>query len=181
MGANGSGKSSILRLASGLLRPSAGTVQTAAGFHATVSLTKHGLNPFVSFRDWMTIRTPRAVHGGVLATALELEFDAEELRRPIRTLSDGALQRLRIAVSLPQSSRSGLLLMDEPTSHLDILQTRRVTGLLQEYAARGVGMLCAATDVAWAIDTCDRLLLLRRGRLHSIEGPGLTDPRRVLD
>lgn len=83
--------------------------------------------------------------------------------RPVTELSGGEGQRVLIARALAQETR--LLLLDEPTSHLDVAHQVTVGRLLRDLAASGYAVLVAVHDLNWASTFADRGLLLHQGRV----------------
>jgi tungstate transport system ATP-binding protein len=170
LGANGAGKSLLLRLVQGLLAPTGGRVAFA------------GLNPrrrvALAFqRPVMLRRSARAnlahaltAHGATRAEAARrsdatlARFGLEALAdRPARLLSGGEQQRLAIARAAALEPE--LLLLDEPTSALDPGASRQIETMLAALKADGVTLLFATHDLRQAERLADRALFLRRGRL----------------
>ena len=98
-------------------------------------------------------------------------------RRPPRSTRSrgGERQRAMLARALAQEPR--VLLLDEPTSHLDLLHQRHLVGLLRQLnRERGMTVIFVSHDLNLAGELADRLLLLSGGRVVRL-GP----PREVLD
>ncbi len=93
--------------------------------------------------------------------------------RRFDTLSGGEQQRVHIARALAQQPR--LLVLDEPTSHLDISAQLQLLALLRRKAAAGMTILIALHDLNLAARSCDHLILMASGKVAA-EGP----PERVL-
>jgi iron complex transport system ATP-binding protein len=93
----------------------------------------------------------------------------------VDTLAGGERQRALLARALAQEPR--VLLLDEPTSHLDLLHQRHLVGLLRQLnRERGMTVIFVSHDLNLAGELADRLLLLSGGRVVRL-GP----PREVLD
>lgn len=93
------------------------------------------------------------------------------------SLSGGERQRVQIARALAQQPQ--LLILDEPSSHLDIRAQLLLMQLLRRLAARGVAVLAALHDLNLAAQFCDHLVMLAGGKIAA-EGPPalvLTPPR----
>lgn len=194
LGPNGAGKSTLLRLATGALRPAAGTVRVAGD--AVVKLPRREIARRVAVvpQDFTvqfayTVRQivamgrfPHAQLWGGLSTTDEaaveaaLETTGTTLLegRVYTELSGGERQRVRIALALAQNS--SLLLLDEPTAHLDIKHQVEVLELLAQLnAERGLTVVAALHDLTLAARYFPRLVLFEQRVVR--DGP----PRHVLD
>jgi len=98
--------------------------------------------------------------------------------RPVEQLSGGEWQRVVLARALAQ--RPAVLLLDEPTSHLDLRYQAEVLTMARAAAADGVGVLLVAHDLNLAARACDRVMLLTDGRVVA-EGPAarVLSPERL--
>jgi iron complex transport system ATP-binding protein len=98
---------------------------------------------------------------------------ATESERVFRTLSVGQQQRVALARAIAQldpggvgsSGRSGCLVLDEPTSAMDLLHVHQVTQMLRELATAGAAIIVAMHDLARVAAFADDVWLLHRGRL----------------
>ncbi|PKL76726.1 MAG: hypothetical protein CVV27_08775, partial [Candidatus Melainabacteria bacterium HGW-Melainabacteria-1] len=99
---------------------------------------------------------------------------AHLLNEALNDLSSGEWQRVQLARALTQTP--SLLLLDEPTSHLDVAAQLTVMRLLRELSQEGLGLICVIHDLNLAAQYMDQLLLLHRGELLAA-GP----PEQVLD
>ena len=183
LGANGTGKTTLLRIAAGTLRPSAGTVRL---FGRPIDSWKRSelarrvavLPQSTELPDGFTVaevvalgRIPHARrlfalepsdHDAVTA-ALE-DADAAELAgRGVSELSGGERQRVLVAMALAQEPE--LLLLDEPTLHLDLAHQLALVRLLERLrVARGITVVAVLHDLNLAATFADRAILLHEGR-----------------
>lgn len=197
VGPNGSGKSTLLKLASRVLTAADGSIllggqdvralspREMARQVAVVAQTPVLPESFTVLEMVLLGRTP---HLGLLQNegprdlasalrALEMTGSRELAERRLGELSGGEQQRVVVARALAQETP--LLLLDEPTAHLDVgYQTAlldTVRGLLRKSAGRLLAVLAAIHDLTLAAQYCDRLVLLHEGRVVA-QGP----PERVL-
>jgi iron complex transport system ATP-binding protein len=99
---------------------------------------------------------------------------------PLEQLSGGERQRAMLARALAQQPR--LLVLDEPTSHLDLRYQAETAALLQQLnAERGMTVLLVSHDLNLAAEVCDRLLLLGGGRVARVGRPADVLQREVLE
>ena len=168
IGANGAGKSLLLRLLMGLLTPSQGAIRFAAPdarrriafvFQKPVMLRRSARANIVH-----ALRAARLDAAPARADAALTRFGLAALAgRPARLLSGGEQQRLAVARAAALDPE--LLLLDEPTAALDPGACARVETMLAQLKAQGVTLLFATHDFAQARRLADRVLFLRRGRL----------------
>jgi ABC-type cobalamin/Fe3+-siderophores transport system ATPase subunit len=99
---------------------------------------------------------------------------------PLEQLSGGERQRAMLARALAQQPR--LLVLDEPTSHLDLRYQEEKAALLQRVnGERGMTVLLVSHDLNLAAEVCDRLLLLGGGRIARVGPPAHVLRREVLE
>jgi iron complex transport system ATP-binding protein len=201
VGLNGCGKSTLLRLCAGLLRPGEGRVlldgedlsrlsRRAAARRVAIL---HQAAPPV---PGMTVR--RLVQQGRYAARGPLGMlrdgdDAVCARamadvgvdawadRPVDDLSGGERQRVRLAMALAQDTR--VLLLDEPTTYLDLrhqLEVMRTVVRLRE--ERGLTVVMVLHDLGHAARFADRIVALRQGRVAADGRPeDVVTPRLLAD
>jgi len=189
LGPNGCGKTTLLKLLSGVLQPAVGTItlqgrplhgiprKEAARHIATVPQETH---PAFEFTCEEMVLMGRHPHLGafelegpadlhIAHTALAATGTAHLARRSYMTLSGGEKQRIVIAAALAQAG--DMLLLDEPTTSLDLRAQLDISALLTRLnRQQGVTMLMATHDLNLAASLCDTLLLMRDGHLIA-EGP----------
>jgi iron complex transport system ATP-binding protein len=99
---------------------------------------------------------------------------------PLEQLSGGERQRAMLARALAQQPR--LLVLDEPTSHLDLRYQAETAALLRHANAEcGMTVLLVSHDLALAAEVCDRLLLLGGGRVARVGPPAEVLQRDILE
>lgn len=188
MGANGSGKSLLLRLMHGLIRPSSGTVlwngvlldraaraQQALVFQSPVMLRRSVRS---NLRFALSVQgVPRRERRARADEALEQARLTGLAHRPARVLSGGEQQRLAIARAL--ACRPRLLLLDEPTASLDPASTALIEEAVNAAHASGVTVAMVTHDAGQARRLADDIIFLHAGRVAET-GPApqvLTAPR----
>jgi NitT/TauT family transport system ATP-binding protein len=194
VGASGCGKTTLLRLAAGLLRPLSGTV-TFAG----APVTGPAREVAVVFQDYGRALLPWRTSAGNVSLALEAT-GVRRAERPARIaallervglsqaadrypaqLSGGMQQRLQIARCLTQEP--SVLLMDEPFGALDAMTRQSLQDqLLRLVAAGGNTVLFVTHDLEEAIYLGDRVVALRPnpGRIAEVFDVALPRPRHQL-
>jgi iron complex transport system ATP-binding protein len=201
LGPNGCGKTTLLKLLSGVLAPSAGEValegqplsvlsrRSVARRIAVVPQETHPAFDYSVLEMVLMGRHPHLrafqLEGpddlAIARDALSSTGTSHLADRPYMTLSGGEKQRVIIASALAQSP--DLLLLDEPTASLDLGYQLEVATLLRRLnRERGVTMVLATHDLNLAAALCTELVLLRGGRVlaHGATADVLT-PARVRD
>jgi ABC-2 type transport system ATP-binding protein len=184
LGPNGAGKSTTIRLLMGMLRPSAGAAWLAghpvgevAAAHRQVGFVPAEVTlwPRLTGRETLALMAHLGP-GSDLAYQEELieRFQLDPGRRG-RTYSTG--NRQKVALIAAFATRAPVLILDEPTSGLDPLMERVFRGCLAESRERGQTIFLSSHQLAEVDAVCDRVGILRAGRL--VEVAGLADLRRL--
>ena len=184
VGPNGSGKTTLLRCCAGLVRPTAGRILLGgrdmreldraqiARRVAVVPQSVETLFPF-SVREIVALgrvarlgpfARPSAADRGAIERALD-ELDLGSLAdRRIDELSGGERQRAVVAMALAQEA--GVLLLDEPTVHLDPSHQRSLGELIRGLArSRGVAVVMVIHDLNLGATLADRVIVVNAGRV----------------
>ncbi len=180
LGPNGAGKSTFVKLACGLMRPSAGTVtimgQPAGSVAAQRSIGY--LAELFRFPEWCRADELLALHqqlegsdGGPRERQelLERVGLAKSAQTRVGAMSKGMQQRLGLAQALIGSPR--LLLLDEPTSALDPAGRRMVRALMEELRDRGTAVLLNSHLLSEVELVCDRVAIIARGQVVAAGTP----------
>lgn len=184
LGPNGVGKTTLLRALAGLRTPQAGEItidgvairalspRDRAQRLAFVAAEEALLDALTvadvvsigrySHHRWWQWRSTQADRDAV-TQALGAVRMSDFAQREFATLSSGERQRIWIAMSLAQEAP--VLLLDEPTSHLDVRVAHAILGLLHDLARDGKTIVCVLHDLNEAAAYADQLLLLGCGSL----------------
>jgi iron complex transport system ATP-binding protein len=112
--------------------------------------------------------------------ALEETGVAHLADRSIRTLSGGEWQRVLIARALAQDTK--VLLLDEPTSHLDLTHQSDILSLMRSLAGSGSTIIGVFHDLNLAALFCDRLVMIRNGQVVADNTPAqVLTPEKIRD
>jgi len=190
IGPNASGKTTLVRLLSKVLAPQAGEIQLAGTPLARIGRRQLARQVAVVPQELavafpLTVeelalmgRYPHA-HGRFFEGPADLARAREAMalagvmelaEQPLDTLSGGERQRAALARALAQEPR--LLLLDEPTSHLDLRHQREIVGLLRRLNRdRGTAIVLVSHDLNLAGEVADRLMLLACGRIARLGPP----------
>ena len=198
LGPNGSGKTTLIKLASGVLKPGQGEIRLDGSdlsllrrkaiarsvavvpqqFHIPFAFSVGevvmlGRIPFIKALAGETEVDRQAV-----TTALELVGIGELEQRRFDELSGGERQKVILAMALAQQPK--LLLLDEPTVHLDITHQIEILELVRSLnVEQGITVIAAMHDLNLASLYFDRLVLLKEGRVMADGTPAqvLTEDR----
>ncbi len=187
VGPNGSGKTTLLRCISGILKPQSGTVRfsgsdlqnlgkreiaknmamvpqsSAMNFTFTaLEIVVMGRNPHVS-----RFRMEGQRDYKVAENAMKLTRTQHLASRLVNTLSGGEQQRVIIARALAQEPK--LMLLDEPTVHLDINHQLGIMELTRKLnRSNSITIIAVFHDLNLAAQYCDKLMLMDEGKIASI-------------
>ncbi|MGW5384092.1 ABC transporter ATP-binding protein [Nocardia sp. NPDC003963] len=192
IGANGAGKSTTIKMLTGILVPTSGSVRTCglepirqrrelASRIGVVFGQRSQLWWDLPLRESFTILAavhrlePAAGRSRTAELVEQLEM-ADTLDTPVRQLSLGQRMRAEVAAALLHSPE--LIILDEPTIGLDVLSKQRLREFLRtERSERGTTLVLTTHDVGDIERLCDRVLVVDHGRLAydgSLPGLGAT-------
>jgi len=199
IGPNGSGKTTLVRVAARGLRPRSGSVRvfgvdpygvsarraarlvavvpqetTPAFSYSVLEMVLMGRSPYLS--AWRSGNEEDWLHTRRAMEAANVQHLAD---RPLEELSGGERQRVLLAQALAQDAPA--LMLDEPTTHLDIRHVVEVLAVLSGLARRdGRAVLAIFHDLNLASAYCDRLYALSEGRIVSEGTPQSVITRELM-
>ena len=179
LGPNGSGKSTTIKLLLGLLFPTSG--QALVFGHDATSVEKNArigylpeesyLYKFLNAEETLDFygrlfnmsASQRRARSAELLKVVNLEKDK---KRQLKEYSKGMTRRIGLAQALINDPE--LLLLDEPTTGLDPMGTRKMKDLILELRDRGKTILLCSHQLADVQDVCDRIAILHHGELKEL-------------
>ncbi|MGZ8813750.1 MAG: ABC transporter ATP-binding protein [Mycobacterium sp.] len=184
LGPNGAGKSTTIRLLLGLLRPTAGRA-TIFGVRAGDVRRAHRHLAYVpaDVSLWPSLTGAEILHlMANVGPGVDVDYRTElvhrfalDLDRPGKAYSTG--NRQKIAIIAAFATKAPLLVLDEPTSGLDPLMERAFRLCIAEARERGQTIFLSSHQLAEVEAVCDRIAILRSGRLVEINT--IADLRRL--
>ncbi len=183
LGGNGAGKTTTIAMIMGLVMPTSGTVKVlGAEMPRQRYQVLHKMNfesPYVDMPHRLTVRQNLTVFGLLYAVedlkgriaSLARELDLLEfIDRPTGKLSAGQKTRVALAKALINSPQ--VLLLDEPTASLDPDTADWVRAHLERFRKeRGVTVLLASHNMAEVERLCERVIIMKRGRIEDDDTP----------
>lgn len=190
IGPNGSGKTTLLKVIDGILRPGRGDVlmdgmsiggMSRRKLARLIAVVPQESEPVFSFTVEEIVLMGRAPYltmftfegsrdRDIARNAMERTGVLPFARRSMRELSGGERQRVLIARALAQQPK--VMLLDEPTAFLDIKYQKAVFDLITDLnREEGIAVVTVTHDLNLAALYCENLLLLSRGRVHSMGRP----------
>ncbi len=189
-GSNGIGKSTLLKTIAGLLPPLQGRIlikgrpledYTRDEIARMLSIVLTGRTPSGNLKTRELVSLGRYPYTGLFGVlndederkveeSMELTGTREYRFQPVHELSDGQMQKVLIARALAQDS--GIILLDEPTAHLDLINKMSIMNLLKELSGKtGKAILIATHELDLAIQVSDRLILMKEDKTLATGSP----------
>lgn len=189
LGHNGAGKSTLIKMLSGVFPADSGRVVVqgqechfatprdarAAGIetiHQTLALAENIDAPGNLFlgrellTPWRTLDADRMEHEA-RQVIRRLNPNFTELRRPVQSMSGGQRQTVAIARALYFNAR--ILIMDEPCAALGPAETRMVLDTILRLKEEGIGIFLISHDMTDVFEVCDRVTVMKNGRVVGTE------------
>jgi beta-exotoxin I transport system ATP-binding protein len=188
LGPNGAGKSTLIRILLGFLHPTAGgatvlgleSERDSVGIRARVGYLPGGIALYDGLTGEQLLAYLAELSGrpAVARASLcdRLELSARTLRRPIRDYSRGMRQKIGIVQALQHDPE--LAILDEPSEGLDPLMQRAFYEVLDEVRRSGRTVFFSSHVLSEVERVCDRVAIVRAGRLVALEDVGTLLARR---
>ncbi len=168
IGANGIGKSTLLKTISGLLKPIEGQFESghqvsisyfAQDQHETLDKSRSVIENIMDLNPTCTELQARSLLGGLL-------FSGDDVHKPVKVLSGGETSRVGLANALAKNAN--FLVLDEPTNHLDMMSCDILIKVLSDYQG---SVLFVSHDRTFIDSICTHVLaVLPDGRAEIFEG-----------
>ncbi|GAA5525142.1 vitamin B12 import ATP-binding protein BtuD [Microbulbifer aestuariivivens] len=184
LGANGAGKTTCLRIVTGLLRADAGCVRVggidvardplAARRLLGVVGDREGLYERLSVREYLALFAQmQGLRGAQLSQSLEAvraELELEDLWER-RTLGFSQGERMKVSLARALVHRPRHLILDEPTRGLDVLAARLLRRTLLRLRDSGTSIVFSSHVMSEVLELADRVLVMAAGRLVGDDEP----------
>ncbi len=173
LGPNGSGKTTWMKMAAGLMKPTSGEVLfegQPVGVESRRHVAYMSTEPY--FYPWMTVKDVGAYYGDFFedfsaekyATLLR-EMELEEGMKT-RTLSSGMMAKLKIAVTMARDAR--VYMLDEPFNGIDLLARDEIRQSILRESAEDKVLLLSSHLVEEMEAVCDTAIFIRQGKLIEV-------------
>lgn len=184
MGPNAAGKTTTIRMLTGVIKPDDGTA-SIFGYN----ILKEGLmtrqlmgivpemaNAYVDLSAWNNLMLIGELYGvpkkkrEEIATKLLKEFGLYERRKQlVKGFSKGMKQKLLLCMALINEPQ--ILFLDEPTSGLDVESQRLIKDMIREFNKNGTTVFLTTHNMEEANQLCDRIAIINHGRIAAINSP----------
>ncbi len=189
LGANGAGKSTVLRILNGMLQAREGRViienqplsqMSVREIACAMAMVPQNPKALFGFTVREMVTMGRRPHHTLMSSLDDKDFEAidaaledcglQELsERPVTELSGGEIQLTFVARALAQ--QTDILLLDEATSNLDIKHTSTILSIVRKRAAHGLAVVSIVHDLNTAVSFCDVIAFLCNGSLIGPAAP----------
>lgn len=189
LGPNGSGKTTLLNVLNGVLKKKNGDIfiknkkiedYSRKELAKIMAILPQDMSPSFDFTVYEIVSMGRYPHLGLLDSfsekdekmienAMEITDVLKFKNKSIREISGGERQRVFIARAIAQEPE--IILLDEPTSNLDLKYQIEILDIIEKMRKEGKTIIISMHDVNLAIKYCSRLALLSSGKIYAIGKP----------
>jgi ABC-type sugar transport system ATPase subunit len=204
VGDNGAGKSTFVRLLTGVERPSSGEIRIddqVVQFRSPLNAREQGIetvyqtlalaedldvpaNIFLgrerTLWDWgpFSILRRKAMREESVQMLATTGVKIQDMREPLRGMSGG--QRQCVAIARAAGFAKKLIVLDEPTAALGVQETARVEEIIKGLKARGVPLIIISHNLRQVFDLVDRIWVFRQGRIIGSRLTTDTNPEEIV-
>ncbi len=189
VGPNGSGKTTLIRTIAKLLKPKKGSIYLngrdlakikVKDLAKIIAVVPQNFHVDFNFNVENVVLMGRTPHLGRFELEGEKDFEIaframrivgcdHLVGRSVNEISGGELQKVIIARALAQEPK--VLLLDEPTAHLDVNHQIEIMNMLKKLAEGGILVIAVIHDINLALQFCSRLILMKDGRIVAFGKP----------
>jgi len=200
VGDNGAGKSTIVKVLSGVYNLDGGEFRIRGQ-------AVHGMSPHVAraqgvatvFQDLALVETLDVTaniflgqpitrgllfaNRGAMADAAAATLQSLKVRLPSVRVAVGELsggQRQGVAIGRAIHQDTPIVLMDEPTAALGVRETAQIRDMILELKARGKSVILVSHDMGLVFETADRIQVMRLGQVHGVRRTAATDRQEIV-
>lgn len=164
IGPNGSGKTTLLNLISGFTLPDSGRISLKYSGRLGMSISRKGFFSDMSVEDNIFMYASlKKISASTVQTIFE-DLQIDFLDKPFGKLSAGMKQRVSLAFAFITNSR--LVLLDEPTTHLDIDAILNLRSVILKRKSNGTAFLITSHVLSDLEKICDRVYFLKEGKVQ---------------
>ena len=185
LGPNGAGKSTTVRMLTGYIPPTAGTI-TVAGYNLLshpgaarghLGVVPEEANVYADLTVWQNVMLMAELHGVSKETRTQRGKElaamfglGERVKQKGRQLSKGLRQRLMLCMALV--TEPDILFLDEPTSGLDVASSRLIREIITRMnQAQGMTVFLTTHNIEEADQLCHRIAIINKGHIAAIDTP----------
>jgi len=188
VGDNGAGKSTFVRLITGVEQPSRGDILMdgqPVAFDSPLDAREQGVETvFQNLALAEDLDVPANIFMGRAMRAQSVEMlsttgvKIQDLSEPMRGMSGG--QRQCVAIARAAGFAKKLIILDEPTAALGVQETARVEEIIRGLKVRGVPLIIISHNLRQVFDLVDRIYVFRQGRIICSRLKSETTPEEIV-
>ena len=189
LGPNGSGKTTWMKMAAGLIKPTSGEVlykDTPIGIESRKEIAYMSTEPY--FYDWMTVGDVGKYYKDFFAdfsmdnyTDMVISMDLD-MKQKVKSLSSGMMAKLKVAVTMARDAK--IYMLDEPLNGIDLLARDEVMNMILDAASEDKILLISSHLVEELESVVDKAIFIKQAKLvgvFDVEGLRMTEGVSLAD
>ena len=189
LGPNGSGKTTWMKMAAGLIKPTSGEVlykDTPIGIESRKEIAYMSTEPY--FYDWMTVGDVGKYYQDFFAdfsmdnyTDMVISMDLD-MKQKVKSLSSGMMAKLKVAVTMARDAK--IYMLDEPLNGIDLLARDEVMNMILDAASEDKILLISSHLVEELESVVDKAIFIKQAQLvgvFDVEGLRMTEGVSLAD